>query len=94
MPRVLGGWAISHERGSPVGFRVSGFGVRVQGSEFVFQGSELSVHTAWPGHADAVIWENPKLGAVLILGFIFVYYRILGDIRLWVGPRKEHRLSS
>ena len=27
-------------------------------------------------------------------GFIFVYSSILGDIRLWVGPRIEHLLSS
>jgi len=25
---------------------------------------------------------------------IFVYYSILGDIRLWFGPRLEHLLSS
>ena len=28
---VLGGWAVSYERGNPVAFRVSGFGFRVSG---------------------------------------------------------------
>ena len=38
--------------------------------------------------------EKGDRGEVIFLLLIFVYQSILGDKRLWVGPRIEHLLSS
>ena len=38
--------------------------------------------------------SGPLSGVGFSAFFFFVYSSILGDIRLWVGPRIEHPLSS
>ena len=67
MPRVLGGWAFSYERGTPVGFHVSGvdeLGVGRLGSGFRIKGVGRGVQSIPDPH-------RPSPSTALCIGFGF-----------------------
>ena len=95
MPRALWwswGVAISYERGTPVPLSPSP-------SVFLSSSGMSSPNVSEPYDLIMSSYMCPhRFGATELLCFVyrsmcFVYRSILGGIRFWVGPRKEHRLS-